>query len=275
MANDLTLLFGPQSKGAMTLNDYVRRHAKPLAKHGVHAVPTRFASPLLRRCQNVELPFEDRKSEFDTATVHPKVVLSGVNVFGPAEAMITKGVFLPDVGPGLRQLGKIAGACRVVLVVDPLPYVFSAPATEKISARVRPIGWEVLFEMGWSGVMSAVSDAMPKADILVLTSKGMAVRSAEVLSRLFGTEGPPVSDPHWLLRQAVSETGHAVLERLLEQGDITPDTLEKFYTSFVVKPTARDIEKRFGIEKITLTLMEQRFQEDLDAIAKMPRTEII
>jgi len=275
MTRDLTLLFGPQSKGAMTLNDYVRRFTRPLAQHGMRAVPTRFASPLLRRCQNSELPIEDRKAEFDKATAQQPVFLAGVNVFGPAEAMLGEREFLPDVMPGIRQLGEIVGVCQVVMVIDPLPHLFSAPVTQRLAARVRPIGWEALFEMGWVEVFSAISDAMPKADILVLTSKGMAVRTEEVLIRLFGNHGPPVEDPYWLLRQAVSDTGHAVLDRFLQDGSMTPETINDFYSSFAVKPDPKDIEARLGIEKITTTLMEQRFEEDLAAIEKLPRTEII
>jgi len=275
MTSNLTLLFGPQSKGAMTLNDYVRRFTRPLAQHGVHAIPTRFASPLLRRCQNSELPLEDRQTEFETATARQPVILAGVNVFGPAEAMLTEGEFLPDVLPGLRQLGEIVGACQVVMAIDPLPHLLGAPVTQRLAARVRPIGWEALFEMGWTDVLSAISTTMPEADILVLTSKGMALQSEQVLTRLFGTAGPPMDDPYWLLRQAVSDTGHAVLERFLEEGSMTPETLEEFYTSFAVKPDLGDIETRLGIEKITTTLMVQRFEEDLEAIAKLPRTEII
>ncbi len=259
----------------MTLNDYVRRHSRPLAEHGVHALPTRYASPILRRCQNDDLPIEDRKAEFDTATAHKTVVLAGLNVFGPAEAMLAEGAFLPDISPGLCRLGEIAGPCRVVMALDPLPYLFNAPATDRLSERVRPIGWETLFEMSWLGVLTAVSEAIPDADILVLTSQGMALRSGEVLERLFGPVGPHVDDPHWLLRQVVTETGHAVLDRLLAKGPISPDILEEFCAFFVAKPDAGDIEARFGIEKITLTLMEQRFEEDLEKIAKLPRTEII
>lgn len=275
MTRDLTLLFGPQSKGAMTLNDYARRFSRPLAQYGMHAIPTRFASPLLRRCQNSELPIEDREAEFDKATTQQPVILAGVNVFGPAEAMLSEGEFLPNVLPGLRQLGEIVGACQIVMAIDPLPHLFSAPATQRLAARVRPIGWEALFEMGWTEVFSAISDTMPEADILILTSRGMALQSKDVLRRLFGTKGPPAEDPYWLLRQAVSGTGHAVLDRVLKDGSMTLETLEEFYASFAVKPDPNDMEARLGIEKITTTLMAQRFEEDLEAIAKLPRTEII
>ena len=103
----------------------------------------------------------------------------------------------------------------------------------------------------------------------------MALRSSEVLTRLFGPEGPPAEDPYWLLRQAMSETGNAVLERLLREGAVASKTLAELYGSFAVKPDVRDIEARLGIENITTTLMIQRFEEDLEAIAKFPRTEIL
>ena len=52
-------------------------------------------------------------------------------------------------------------------------------------------------------------------------------------------------------------------------------TLEELYTSFAEKPGLDEIETRLGIEKITVTLLENRLAEDLDAIAALPRTEVI
>lgn len=275
MADDLTLILGPQTAGALHLNTFVRQAGGVLAKHGVRALPTRVASPLLRRCIDTDRPYRDRKAEFDREVDPRPAVLSALNMFGPPESALARGEFFPHAEPVLGPIGKIAGHCQVVLMVDTLPRLFLAPGLERLEARVRATGWEVLYELGWADLARAITDRMKAAHLLVLTPRGMALRSPEVLERLFGPDITTITDPNWLFRQAVSETGHAVLDRLLQTE--TPDaaTLKDLYASFAVHPSPEDIDRRLGIEKITSDLLDQRFQEDMDAIAALPRTEVI
>ena len=275
MADDLTLILGPQSTGALHLNTFVRQAGGVLSKQGVRALPTRVSAPLLRRCIDTERPYRERKADFDREVSPRPAVLSALNLFGPPEAALARGAFFPNAEPVLGPVGKIIGHAQVVLVVDTLPRLFLAPGSERLEARVRGTGWETLYELGWTDLARVITDKMKAASLLVLTPRGMALRSGEVLERLFCPGITSVCDPHWLFRQAISETGHAVLDRLLEQG--TPDeaTLKEVYASFAIQPSLAEIEERLGIEKITATLLEQRFQEDLNAIAALPRTEVI
>ena len=275
MTGDLTLIFGPQSAGALHLNTFIRHAGKGLAKIGVRALPTRAASPLLRRLMTSERPFRERRADFDRETIPRPAVLSALNIFGPPEAAYAKRAFFPGVGESLGPIRKITGPCQVVLVIEPLHHLFLSSGSERLEARVRAAGWEDLFDLGWTDLARHVSDKMDGCDILVLTPRGMALRSGEVLERLFGDRVSTISDPFWLLRQFVSETGGAVLDRMVASGAPEDAVLEDLYTSFARSPSPEDIEQRLGIEKITVTLMEQRFAEDLDAIAGLPGTEII
>ncbi len=275
MADDLILILGPQSKGALQLNTFVRQAGGVLARHGVRALPTRVAAPLLRRSIDAERPYRERKANFDREVEPRPAVLSALNIFGPPEAALAKGGFFANVEPLLNPIGKIAGHSEVVLVIDSLPAFFLAPESERLEARVRATGWEVLYEMGWTDLARAINEKMKAARLLVLTPRGMALRSPEVLERLFGPDVLTVGDPFWLFRQAISETGHAVFDRLLQQGTPGPETIRELYESFAVRPGLDEIEERLGIEKITATLLEHRFQENLDAIAGLPRAEVI
>ena len=51
--------------------------------------------------------------------------------------------------------------------------------------------------------------------------------------------------------------------------------LGELYASFAVRPDPLEIRTRLGIEKITATLLDQRFADDMDAIRSLPRTEVI
>lgn len=275
MTGELTLILGPQSTGALHLNTFVRHAGSALASHGVRALPSRVASPLLRRCIDAERPYRERKADFDREVAPRPAVLSALNMFGPPETALARGVFFPHAEPVLGPIGKIAGHCQVVLVVDTLPRLFLAPGSDKLETRVRATGWEVLYELGWAGLARSITERMKAASLLILTPRGMALRSAEVLEKLFGPGITSISDPLWLFRQSVTETGHAVLDRLLETNTADAATLKDLYASFAVQPSLQDIEQKLGIEKITVALLDQRFQEDLDAMASLPRTEVI
>lgn len=275
MTSDLTLIFGPQSTGALHLNTFIRHAGSGLTKLGLRALPTRSASPLMRRLMDSERPFRERRADFDRETVPRPAVLAALNLFGPPDAAYAKRAFFPNFDATLGPIRKITGPSTVVLVVEPLHHLFLASGSERLEARVRTAGWETLYELGWADLVRSVSDKMEGCTILVLTPRGMALRSREVLERLFGDQVSTITDPYWLFRQSVSETGGAVLDRMLGSG--TPDAamLEDMYTSFALSPSPDVVEQRLGIEKITAMLLEQRFAEDLDAIAGLPRTEII
>ena len=140
---------------------------------------------------------------------------------------------------------------------------------------MRATGWEVLYELSWAPLARSIVEKMKAAHLLVLTPEGMALRSPEVMDKLFGSEVMEPDHRNWLFRQSINETGLAVLDRLLETSDPDAETLRELYASFAILPNTQDVESRLGIEKITASLLDQRFREDLDAIAGLPRTEVI
>ena len=180
MTGDLTLILGPQSTGALHLNTFVRHAGAKLAKLGLRALPTRSASPLLRRLMDSERPFRERRADFDRETVPRPAVLAALNVFGAPEAAYAKRAFFPKVDAVLGPVRKIAGPCTVVLGVEPLHHLFLASGSDRLEARVRAAGWEELYELGWADLARSVSDNMEGCRILVLTPRGMALRSREV-----------------------------------------------------------------------------------------------
>ncbi len=274
MSDTFTLIVGPQTKGAFALNAYARLHGSALLKQGVKALPLRAASPVLWRIANPDRTLDDRQTVFDAEIAAQPTVLCGLNFFGAPEAALKKGALFPDPAASLAPLGKLAGACQVVLLVDSLPRLFLAPNAARLEAKVKATGWERLFELSWVDLARTITQELPQARLLVLTPGGMALHSESLLRRLFGAKDLP-GDPFWLLRQAMSETGQAVLDRMRAQGHPDAKTEADLYTSFGEHPSLEDIEARLGIEKITATLLEQRLAEDLDVIAGLPRTEVL
>ena len=71
----------------------------------------------------------------------------------------------------------------------------------------------------------------------------------------------------------MTETGRAVLDRMTDAPG--QSLFEELYDSFADRPSLADMFARLGIEKITAALLDQRYTEDLDAIAALPRAEVI
>ena len=272
MSTDLTLILGPQTKGALALNAFVREAGAALAAEGVHALPSRVASPLVRRLLDARIPAVDRQRALDKAAHARPAILAALNTLGSPEAALKNGAFFPDAEATLEGLAPFLGAARIVLIVERLPALFLASNSDRIEARARATSWEVLFEFGWARLARAITEAMPKAELLVLTPKGMGQSSAAVLKELFGTVG---GDPNWLLRALINETGRAVLDRMGKEEPAPAQTLSDLYTSFADQPSLDEMLKRLGIEKITSVLLDQRFEEDLAEIAALPRAEVV
>ena len=275
MSGRFTLIVGPQTRGAIALNAYARLHGAALAKQGVKALPLRAASPVLWRVTNPARPLDDRKADFEAEIARETTTLCGLNFFGAPEAALKNGTLFPDHEVALSPLGQVAGEAQVVLLVDALPRFFLAPNAQRLETRVKGTGWETLYDLGWVDLARAITDALPRADLLVLTPEGMALHSEDLLQRFFGGTGDLPGDRFWLLRQAMTETGQAVLDRMRKDGAPDDTTRAELYASFAAHPTLDEINERLGIEKITVTLLEQRLEEDLKAIADLPRTEVL
>ena len=165
------------------------------------------------------------------------------------------------------------GDARIVLTPDRLPQFFLGAGSPALEAQVAAVGWETLYELSWRELAAAVTAAAPKSEIFVLSARGTATRCQDVTSLVFGDHDH--GDRLDLLRHAITETGRAVLARLVETGMPDAATRTKIYTSFASVFDPCEIAERLGIDKTTNALLEQRFQEDLMAIRGLPGVEVI
>ena len=272
MPADLTLILGPQTRGAMALNDYIRETGGALSGEGVRVLPKRFAAPLIRQALDQSTPLQDRLAAFEDAVAPGPTVLSALTVLGRPEAALKNGTLFEGMDAVFEGLQPFAGTARFVLTVDRLPAFYLAQGSDRLEARVKATPWDVLYELGWARLAEALSQALPKAELLVVTPEGLARRPAAAMARIFGVT---VGDPIRFLRAAMTETGRAVLDRMLASGVPEQATLDELSASFADTPSLSDIHDRLGIEKITAELLEQRYREDLATIAALPRAEVI
>lgn len=271
----LTLVIGPQTAMALSLNALVRTLRVRLRQAGLIALPSRVASPLLRRNLDPHLNISDRKADLAAQVATGPALLSAVSFLGAPQAGLHQGELFPDAEKALAGLGALVGPARVVLVVDSLPAFFLAAGSDVLEARVRRHDWETLYELGWADLAREIVAAVPECELLILSPRGAAVRSPETLERLFGPAASAVQNPYVFLKGAISETGVAVLNRTLEE--TTPDAamLGDLYDSFAGRPDPTLVAERLGIDKLTMTLLDQRLAEDLEAIASLPGAEVI
>lgn len=270
---DLTILLGPQTRVAYAVNAFLRENRAFLASKGIKAVPSRLASPIVRRAVD-ERPIDARRGEFADMVDDGPTFLSAIHTFGPPQAGLVKGELFPDAEVSMAGLEPIAGRARFILAIDPFPEFFIAAASEPLEERVRRTAWELLFELSWHELLSELVELLPEASFLVLSGHRIGGRLQELETRLVGTIDAPFPSPHALLRHLVSDTGAAVLDRMLANGEPDAGTLADLYGSFAQRVTVQECRERLGIDKVTGILLNQRFEEDLAAIETLPRVEV-
>lgn len=271
----LTLIIGPQTDLALSLNAVVRTGRAALGRAGMTALPSRLASPLLRRTLDPSRPFAERASDFAEATRPRPAFLSAVNFLGPPQAGLHRGEIFPDAEGALAGLSELTGSARIVFLPDSLPAFLLASGSDVLEERVRRTSWETLYELSWADLAREVTAALPGCRLTILTPRGAAIHSAGALLHLFGAAAEALPDPQVLLRNAVDETGGAVLDRILAGGEPDEPTRAELYDSFARRPDPAVVAERLGIDRLTMTLLEQRFDEDLDAISALPGAEVI
>ena len=271
----MTLFLGPQTRLALTLNALVRGHRMALAGAGLNARPGRMATPHLRRNLDRDTSPSDRQARFREAVGEGPMFLSAVNFLGPTALGFHRREMFPETETLLAELPVLAAGARLVLSLDTLPAFFLAAGSEPLEERVRSAGWEPLYELSWADLVEEIAVAMPGSDILVLTPRGAAVRSPEVLARLFGDAASVLPAAWHLLEAAISETGRAVLAQRLAEVGQDDAALTELFDTFAERAAPDDLAARLGIDRVTGILLEQRFAEDLDRIRAMPRVEVI
>lgn len=268
----LTLLLGPQTNLSLGINGVIRSSRQALVRSGLDALPSRMASPVLRRAVNAR-PASERSAEFSKSVTRRPAFLAALNFFGPPQAGMMKREMFPAAETVLAKLADIAPDARIVLCVDELSAFFLAARSDALETRVQRTPWEALYELNWSDLAHEIKEAMPDAELVVLGPS--AVVSLETMPILFGDAAAKIPDPNGLLRSQISETGRAVLDRLEAQGNCNTANLSELYCSFVIAPAKGVIHERLGIDKVTQALLKQRFEEDLDAMRTMPGTKVL
>lgn len=271
---NLTLLLGPQSRLALAINSIVRQQRGVLSKGGLRALPARLAQPLIRRNLNTNEPLDARREAFSEDTEGP-TFLSAVSFLGTPPVSLGERELLPEAERWLAALGELSPRSHVILTIDRLPDFFLAAGSAPLERRVRETPWETLYELSWSDLVDEILVALPDCKLSVLTPETAAVRSPETLKLLFGSASEGLPDPYALLRAMISETGHMVLERVLAEGTPKLATIEELRASFGLYADPLEAETRLGIDKLTQTLLNQRFDEDLETIRSMPGIEVL
>lgn len=269
----LTVLLGPQTRVALALNAHLRENRQFLSSKGITALPSRLASPILRRAVD-ERAEDERLEEFSERTTPRPALLSAINMFGPPEAGLSKGELFPDAELKFAGLAPLLGAARIVISIDTLPAFFLAAQSEPLEERVRRTAWEVLYELSWSELVSELVDFLPDADFMIVTGAIPGKDLARLAEELMGPHSADLPSPLTFLRHLISETGHAVLARILERGAPDAATIADLYKSFALRPTPADLRDRLGIDKLTGILLDQRFEEDIEKIAALPRVTV-
>lgn len=270
----LTIILGPQTRVAFALNALVRENRPFLASKNINALPSRLASPMLRRAID-ERPEDERLAELDESTRPRPAVLSAINMFGPPQAGIAQNELFPDAEVKFSGLAKAAKGALIVLCIDPLPSFFLANENALLEERVRQTSWEVLFELSWFDLVREIVEVLPDADFLVVTGRGVGNNPSALIERILGGTSQDIPNPHALFRNLINETGHAVLDRMLEKATPEASTWADLYQSFALRPSKGETIERLGIDRLTGILLGQRFEEDLEQMKSLPRVEVL
>ncbi|MGR3515352.1 MAG: hypothetical protein ACU0GG_21520 [Paracoccaceae bacterium] len=270
---DLTILLGPQTRLSLAVNAHLRENRQYLHTRGIRALPSRLASPMVRRALD-DRPLEERAAEFKAATEGRAAVLSAINMFGPPQAGLAKGELFPDAELTLAGLDPIIGGARILLAIDVLPEFFIAAQSDALEDRVRKTPWEILYELSWYELVNELVALLPSAQFLILTDAGVGRDLKKLEATLLGEAAQNMPHPYTLLRHLINSTGTAVLDRMHAQGVPEEATLTELYRSFVAVAGPAQHRERLGLDKVTGILLQQRFEEDLEKIASLPRVEV-
>lgn len=273
---DLTLFLGPQTRSGLALNLAVRNNRPAMIKAGLRAHPTRIASPALRALADQRRSVSERNETFAAMLEEAPAFHAALNMFAPSHKGFTGLELFPDSVFQLAALGDVAEYTRMRVIVTPdwLPDYFLAAASPPLETRVRGTGWEVLYELNWVDLVADICSVLPKADVLVLTPRGLALGLGPLGARLFGPGAVAVA-PSFFLREALDVTGQAVLDRMEPGAPLSAEVAADLYASFAVRADREMCRERLGLDRQTLGLLATRFDEDMAEIAGMDRAEVV
>ena len=79
----LTLLIGPQTRLALSLNDLARTARAPLHRAGLTALPNRVGTPLMRRSLEPGSHVEAAGADLEDLVAKGPVFVSAISLLGP------------------------------------------------------------------------------------------------------------------------------------------------------------------------------------------------
>ena len=275
----VTLLVGPQTRLACALNDAVRTRGAAIAAAGVTAIPNRIAARLIRATTAEKFSDDEGQDPLASALLPSDgrpVFLSAINLLGAPAAAYRGQELFPDAerrfyAPG-SALSKLVS--RVVVTIEPLhQFLYSLPSPT-LHQRVADSAWEALYEVSWSDLIAELSDAFPSRQVLVVTPDAAFVGARNLLSELFGAAGTAI-DPAMLQQHNLTPDGQAALAMIRAKGEPEPDILEGLLAAHRATPEPGHLEARTGIDKLTSTLLDQRFLEDLCELDALPNVRLL
>ena len=267
---NLTLFLGPQTQAGLALNLAIRNNRPGLIKAGLLAQPTRIASPALRGLLDRKRPLAERNAGFAAFMDQVPAFYAALNIFPMTHKGLPRFQLFPDAPAQLDALSEVVGYSRLRVIVTPdqLPDFFLAAGSEVLERAVRETSWDVLYELSWVDIVADLRASLPKAEILVLTPRGMALGQGPLVDRLLGP-GAGVVGPFHFLREALDVTGQAVLDRMDPDSQLTDEVAADLYASFALRADEAMCDERLGIDRVTRALLAQRFDEDMAEIIEI------
>jgi len=275
----VTLLAGPQTRLALALNDAVRTHCDAIAVAGVTAIPNRIATRAFRAASAENFSDDERLALLGSAlSLHEgrPVFLSAINLLGAPTAAYRRQELYPNAEQMIASAGATLSSIvtRVVMTAEPLHHFLFSLSLPTLNQRVADSSWETLYELSWSDLISEFCEAFPLSQLLVITSDAAFVGAKTLLFELFGPAGNTF-DPAHLQRPHLTPSGKAALENIRAAGEPDPDILEGLLAAHRATPDPVELEARTGIDKLTSTLLDQRFLEDLRDLETLPNVRLL
>jgi len=278
-SSHITLLVGPQTRLARALNDAVRTRRKAIAVAGVMAVPNRIATRALRAATAENQSDKDRRASLASALPLDDgrpVFLSAINFLGPPTAAFRRQELFPNAERIINSHGSPLAKMisRVVVTVEPLHHFLLSLSSPTLHHRVSASPWEALYELSWSELVSELCEAFPSCRVWVVTPDAAFVGAQTILAEMFGAAATAI-DPTILQRCHLTPDGQAALEKAALGGNPSAEKLEGLFSAYRDAPDPAELETRVGIDKLTSTLLDQRFLEDLREIEALPRVRLL
>lgn len=274
-APDLTILIGPYTRLALAVNASVRRDAGALAERGVTALPTRVASPAVRDLAIGEGAPDDRRSAFQNVLKgRSSAVFSALNFLGAPRAAIAKRELFPDMAAMCLGLAEtLQSPPRLVLAVEPLDQFFASVGSEALARRVSATPWEVLYEIAWAELAGDIIASLPGVELCVMTPETALCRPHQLATVLFG-DAADATDPETWRVAHLSPEGEAALAQL-EPEQASESILIELGQKLGNGPDDARMTSDFGIDRLTRTLLAQRFEEDLALMSDLPGVRML